>query len=184
MISRARFGPVNTPAGWPGRTSLISSVIRLFVSSSRPLLRLMTGTQGRICGLIISSTLRNDCDGMPMMMTSFDDTASSMSVVAERSRQSFASGRYLLLQCSELISSTVASCRAHKVVGSCRATSEATAVPQDPPPSTAGFRFMAFYFLLLTIALQMTSSALSIVHDQYVNDIVAAGFGIDAQTRA
>ena len=45
-ISRARFGPVSTPAGRPGKTSRIISVIRIRVPRSRPLVRLITGTSG------------------------------------------------------------------------------------------------------------------------------------------
>src|SRR5438046_2284631 len=45
MISLARFGPVSTPAGWPGRSSPITCVIRSCVSCSRPLVRLTTGTR-------------------------------------------------------------------------------------------------------------------------------------------
>ena len=49
-ISWARLGPVSTPTGWPGSSSLMTSVMRRWVPCSRPLARLTTGTHGRTCG--------------------------------------------------------------------------------------------------------------------------------------
>jgi hypothetical protein len=46
MISRARLGPVSAAAGRPGSTSLITWVMRRWVSRSSPLLRLTTGNHG------------------------------------------------------------------------------------------------------------------------------------------
>ena len=69
-ISLARFGPVSTPYGWPGSTSLITSVMRSRVPCSRPLVRLTTGTQARRCSATCSRVERNPWHGTPMTSTS------------------------------------------------------------------------------------------------------------------
>ena len=93
MISRARLGPVSTPTGWPGMTSLTISVMRILVLSSRPLVRLITGTQARICLPTSSSTVRKFCEGIAITMTSASLTASAMSLVATSLSGRVAPGR-------------------------------------------------------------------------------------------
>ena len=93
MISRARFGPVSTPTGWPGSTSLMISVMRMRVSNSSPLVRLITGTQARMCFFTSSSTERKLCDGMPITTTSASATVSAMSMLATSASGSAAPGR-------------------------------------------------------------------------------------------
>ena len=93
MISRARLGPVSTPTGWPGSTSLMICVMRMRVSSSSPLVRLITGTQARMCFFTSSSTSRKFCEGMPMTITSAPCTASPISVVATSFSGRVAPGR-------------------------------------------------------------------------------------------
>ena len=68
-------------------------VMRLRVSSSRPFVRLITGTQGRRCFTTSCNTLRKFCEGMAMTSTSAFSTASAISFVALRSSGSVASGR-------------------------------------------------------------------------------------------
>ena len=51
--------PVSGAAGCPGNTSLMTSVIRRWVSFSKPFDRLTTGTHGRTCLATSSSTPRN-----------------------------------------------------------------------------------------------------------------------------
>ena len=80
--SLARFGPDNAPAGWPGSSSPISSVIRLQVPSSKPLDRLTTGTQGRTCGCSSTRVGRNACVGTAMMITSACSAANGSDDVA------------------------------------------------------------------------------------------------------
>ena len=93
MISRARLGPLSTPTGWPGITCVMISVIRMWVSSSRPLVRLITGTQARICCFTSSNTLRKFCEGMPITITSASRTASAILLVARSFSGSVAPGR-------------------------------------------------------------------------------------------
>jgi len=97
MISRARLGPVSTPAGCPGSTSSMISVMRLPLPTSSPLLRLITGTHGRIWPRMASSALRNPCEGTPTTTTSTLALARAISPVACRLSWSLAPGRYLPL---------------------------------------------------------------------------------------
>ena len=97
IISRARFGPVNTPTGCPGSSSWMTSVMRIRVLSSRPLVRLITGIQGLMCSLACSSTLLKCWDGTPITSTSQRATASSIEEVATSLEFRRAPGKYLLL---------------------------------------------------------------------------------------
>ena len=82
MISRAMFGPVSAAAGWPGSTSLMTSVMRSSESRSRPLVRLTTGIHGRTSGRPPRASSRKPCDGTPTMSSSACATASARSPVA------------------------------------------------------------------------------------------------------
>ena len=63
-------GPVSTPTGWPGSTSLMTSVMRRWVPCSRPLVRLTTGTHGRSAARPRRASARKPCDGTPITTTS------------------------------------------------------------------------------------------------------------------
>ena len=64
--SRARFGPVRTPAGVPGSTSATTSDMRRLVPISIPLARLTTASIPPANGCQSSRTARNPCDGTAM----------------------------------------------------------------------------------------------------------------------
>ena len=81
-ISLARLGPVSTPAGWPGSSSAITSVIRLLVPRSSPLASDTTGTRSRRWGRSDRRVARNPCDGTPITTTSAAAAASAASAVA------------------------------------------------------------------------------------------------------
>src|SRR5437588_269872 len=66
MTSLARLGPVSTPAGWPGTTSATTSVIRLSVPCSTPLVRLTTGTSRTRGGAASAWISRTPGDGNPV----------------------------------------------------------------------------------------------------------------------
>lgn len=83
--SFARFGPDRAPAGWPGRSSSISSVIRLPVPTSKPFDRLTTGIHGRMCGASSARVCRNACVGTAMMITSACSAAIGSNEVARSS---------------------------------------------------------------------------------------------------
>ena len=136
MISRAMFGPVSAAAGWPGRTSLMTSVIRSSESRSRPFVRLTTGIHGWIVAFAASSVSRNPCDGTPTMSSSACATALSRSAVAVSLAASVHPARYVEFVRFSLISSATSGLRAHSIVVWRPATNEATVVPHEPAPST------------------------------------------------
>ena len=78
--------------------------------------------------------------GYPILLTELTILTAlrtaAMSALARRFSCSLAPGRYLALVCRALISATVAGSRAHSTAGALRATSEATVVPHEPPPSS------------------------------------------------
>src|SRR6478735_3425941 len=115
------------------------SVIRRWVSCSRPFTRLTTGAHGRRYGASSVSTSRDRWDGTAMLITSVGSTAACRSCVATSDSGSGKSGKYLLLVCVSLMSAVTSSERAQITVGDLRATIDATAVPQDPAPITATF---------------------------------------------
>ena len=83
------------------------------------------------------STPRKPCDGTPITMTSARFAASEKSVVAwSVSASSTSLPRYLLFRWFSLMSLAVSSERTHCRVGPRRAQTDATVVPQEPPPST------------------------------------------------
>ncbi len=84
ITSLARFGPVSTPMGRPATTSSATSVMRIIVSRSSPLVRLTTGTHGRRWAEASSSVERNAEDGTPTTRTSAAATAEARSDVASR----------------------------------------------------------------------------------------------------
>ena len=84
MISLARFGPVSAAAGCPGRTSLITCVMRRSEPCSSPFVRLTTGIHGWMVGLAACRVVRKPCEGTPMISTSAWATALSSSAVAVR----------------------------------------------------------------------------------------------------
>src|SRR5262249_49893710 len=102
--SRARLGPVSTPAGWPGRTSAITWDMRFLVPCSRPLARLTIGTHGLRLGAAAWRTDRNPCEGTPTTRTAACSAASSSEAVALSEGCSDSPARYSLLVCPWLIS--------------------------------------------------------------------------------
>ena len=78
----ARFGPVNTATGWPGISSLVTSLIRLRELRSIPFVSVTTGTHGRRNGAASAATSRYPCDGTAITSTSAWLTASSNELVA------------------------------------------------------------------------------------------------------
>src|SRR6266498_435545 len=139
MISLAMFGPVSAADGRPGRTSLITSVMRRYVSRSNPFVRLTTGIHGRTNSRARSRTSRKPSEGTPTTRTSAVDAALSRSEVASSRSGSGNPARYREFSCRWTISSTTSSLRAHSVVGFRFDAIEATVVPQDPAPSTVTF---------------------------------------------
>src|SRR5262249_3399192 len=135
-ISRARLGPVRTPAGWPGRTSPITWDMRFLVPCSRPLARLTIGIHGLSLGEAACSTDLNPCEGTPITSTSACSAASSREAVALSDGCSDSPARYSLLVCRLLISLASSGRRAQMSVGARRAATEATVDPQDPAPRT------------------------------------------------
>src|SRR5690606_24617381 len=85
---------------------------------------------------------RKLCEGTPITSTSAPATASPRSAVARSAGGSLMPGRYLRFSRSRLMPSTVSASRAHRVIGALRDTSDATVVPQLPPPSSPTFRRM------------------------------------------
>ena len=82
-ISRARFGPVSTPARWPGTTWAMTSVMRRWVPCSSPLASDSTGVPARdAIPTARSSTVRKPCDGTAMITSAAPVTASSSDAVA------------------------------------------------------------------------------------------------------
>ena len=82
MISLARLGPLSAAAGWPGSTSLMTSVIRSSEPFSSPLLRLITGTHGCRWGRTSSRVSRKALLGTPTTNICACRDASSRSAVA------------------------------------------------------------------------------------------------------
>ena len=92
--SRARFGPVRTPAGTPGRTSATTCDMRRLVPISIPLARLTTASTSPASGCMSVSTARNPCDGTAMktMLTPWSASASDDVTVSPSGSGTF--GRY------------------------------------------------------------------------------------------
>ena len=75
-----------------------------------------------------------------MTSTSAPATTSAMSLVARSAAGSLMPGRYLRFSPALLMLSTVSASRAHSAIGALRDTTEATVVPQLPPPSRPTLR--------------------------------------------
>ena len=111
-------------------------VMRSSVFCSSPLDRLTIGIHGWIHFVAVSSVERTADVGTPTISSSAWRAASSRSAVAASLglRRNPADSRRW---CARVLTSSATSgSRAHSTVGLRAETSDATVVPQDPPPST------------------------------------------------
>src|SRR6266704_1437420 len=130
---KARYGCISG-----GRTSSSTSLMVSRVSFSMPLLAQTIGVARGSAGAARSITSRVTCEGLAATTSSAPESASARSVLPRTEGGSGSPGRYLGFSCrSPSATATSGSCDQTTTSQPFPASTDASAVPQLPPPMTA-----------------------------------------------